>query len=71
MRVTITQIVLDTTLPMAIVDAVHPPSLCFFGSTLNSGGFFLDKCNQQLYMEDAHLPPVGPAARPLAGFCFL
>jgi hypothetical protein len=25
---------------MTIVALVHPPSLCFLGSTLNFGGFF-------------------------------
>ena len=31
---------LDFHFPMAIVGPVHPPSLCFLGSTLNFGGFF-------------------------------
>jgi hypothetical protein len=32
---------LDFHFPMAIVGPAHPPSLCFLGSTLNFGGFFL------------------------------
>jgi hypothetical protein len=37
---------------------------------IDPGGFFLDKRNQQLYIDNAYLPPVGSAERPLAGFCF-
>lgn len=32
---------LDVHFPMAILKSAHPPSLCFLGSTLNFGGFFL------------------------------
>ena len=32
---------LDFHFPMTIVTPVHPPSLCFLGSTLTCGGFFL------------------------------
>lgn len=32
---------LDFHFPMTIVTPAHPPSLCFFGSTLNFGGFFI------------------------------
>jgi hypothetical protein len=34
---------LDFHFPMTIVTTGHPPSLCFLGSTLNFGGFFLYK----------------------------
>ena len=71
MNAFIAQNFLDIATPVVIVESAHSPSLCFFGNMLNFGGFFLDKRNQQLYIDTAHLPPVGPAARPLAGFCFL
>ncbi|MFZ4437817.1 MAG: hypothetical protein ACOYOS_05270 [Syntrophales bacterium] len=32
---------LDIAEQVVIVQPVHPPSLCFFGSMLNSGGFFI------------------------------
>jgi len=32
---------LDINGTKAILHPAHPPSLCFFGSTLNPGGFFL------------------------------
>lgn len=35
------QNILDISEPMAIYKPAHPPSLCFFGNTLNFGGFFL------------------------------
>ncbi len=35
------QNLLDIATPMAKVGPAHPPSLCFFGSMLNSGGFFI------------------------------
>ena len=35
------QNVLDISEPIAICKPAHPPSLCFLGSTLNFGGFFL------------------------------
>jgi hypothetical protein len=37
------QNILDLSEPMAIYKPSHPPSLCFLGSTLNFGGFFLYK----------------------------
>jgi len=35
------QNILDISEPIAICKPAHPPSLCFFGSTLNFGGFFI------------------------------
>ena len=35
------QNILDISKPIAICKTAHPPSLCFFGNTLNFGGFFL------------------------------